>query len=98
MTEHVSAKLLDEGADHKKPRREDGPEPMVAVLSAAQIEELRKIKNRAKKQSKKENKSEAKALTEAANRLDEVAFIEAKAVSEEEERHGVEAASKKAKV
>ena len=67
-------------------------------MSAAQIEELRKIKNRARKTSKKEKKSEAKALTEAANRLDEVAFFEAKATTEEEERHGVEAASKKAKV
>ena len=86
------------GAEHKKPRREDGPEPMVAVLSAAQIEELRKIKNSARKASKKEKKSEAKALTEAANRLDEVAFNEAKAATEEEERHGVEAASKKANV
>ena len=41
---------------------------------------------------------EAKALAEAANRLDEVTFNEAKAFIKEEERHGAEAASKKAKV
>ena len=40
----------------------------------------------------------AKALAEAANRLEEVTFNEAKALIEEEERHSAEAASKKAKV
>ena len=54
--------------------------------------------NKAKKEKKKEMKMEAKALAEAANRLDEVALNEAKAFIEEEERHGAEAASKKAKV
>ena len=40
----------------------------------------------------------AKALTEVANRLDEVTFAEAEALSEEEEKHSAEAATKRAKV
>ena len=98
LTEHVSAQVLDEGAEHKKPRREDGPAPKVAELTAAQSDEQRKVKHKATKDKKKEIKMVAKALAEAANRLDEVALNEAKAFIEEEERHGAEAASKKAKV
>ena len=40
----------------------------------------------------------AKAVMEAANRLDEVTFAEAKELSEEEDRHSAEAATKRAKV
>ena len=95
LTEHVSAKLVKNGADHKKPRREDAPEPTVAVLSAVEVIERRTAKNRAKKANKKERMLEARALIEAANRMDEVALAEAKAAIEEDSE---KAASKKAKV
>ena len=95
MTEHVSAKLVKNGADHKKPRREDAPEPTVAVLSAVEVIERRTAKNRAKKANKKERMLEARALIEAANRMDEVALAEAKAAIEDDSE---KAASKKAKV
>ena len=95
LTEHVSAELVEKGADHKKPRREDAPEPTVAVLSAVEVIERRTAKNRAKKANKKERMLEARALIEAANRMDEVALAEAKAATEEDSE---KAASKKANV
>ena len=46
LTEHVSAQVQEEGAARKKPRREDGPAPKVADLTAAQSDEQRKVKNK----------------------------------------------------
>ena len=98
LREHVSVKAREEGAEQKKPRLEEGPAPNLAEWTAVQREELLKLKNKAKKDKQKEKAKNAKALTEIANRLDEVTFNEAKALSEEEEKASAEAAKKKAKV
>ena len=86
------------GADHKKPRLEEGPAVNMAESTVEQREEFLKLKNKAKKDKHKEKAKNAKALTKIANRLDEVTFNEARALSEEEEKASAEAAKKKAKV
>ena len=86
------------GAGQKKPRLAEGPALNMADKTVEQRGEFLKLKNKAKKDTQKEKARNAMAVTEIANRLKEVTFEEAKALSEEEEKASAEAARKKAKV